>query len=249
MSYWIKLWTEVLDDPKMGQLPDHLWRRAIEMFLFAGKMQDDGRLPPLNDMAWTLRCSTDELVTDLLDLLDCDHGILSQDEEGWFMVRKFADRQAPVSNAERQQRHRVASQKSNELVTICDNPVTKNVTHTEQNRTDPETDPEQNRADTETDNRQQTDAAVVAAVSLLAEAGIDGIPDEERDGWKHPELAYALIQHGMADATLKNWRGWVRDQMRKGKGPPARAAPPGNGDSPADRRRYVEGKYAAFIEH
>ena len=113
-------------------------------------------------------------------------------------------------------------------------------------------------SDADTDADATTDAdptttadrlAVAAAVSLLAEAGIDGIPDDERDAWKHPELAYALIQHGMADARLKNWRGWVRDQMRKGKGPPARAAPPGNGDSPADRRRYVEGKYAAFIEH
>jgi hypothetical protein len=29
---WIKLYLEILDDPKMGKLPDWCWRRAIELF-------------------------------------------------------------------------------------------------------------------------------------------------------------------------------------------------------------------------
>ena len=31
--YWIKLYHEVLDDPKMALLPDRLWRRTIELFI------------------------------------------------------------------------------------------------------------------------------------------------------------------------------------------------------------------------
>ena len=39
-KYWIKLYHEVLDDPKMARLPDRLYRRCIEVFLLAGKSGD-----------------------------------------------------------------------------------------------------------------------------------------------------------------------------------------------------------------
>ena len=28
-NYWMKLWFDILRDPKMGMLPDRLWRRVI----------------------------------------------------------------------------------------------------------------------------------------------------------------------------------------------------------------------------
>ena len=54
-KYWIKLYHEILDDPKMGRLPDALFRRAIEFFLIAGERGREGDLPPLADIAWRLR--------------------------------------------------------------------------------------------------------------------------------------------------------------------------------------------------
>lgn len=51
-KYWIKLYHEILHDPKMGRLPDNLWRRCIELFLLAGELgaevdeDDKGHLPP-----------------------------------------------------------------------------------------------------------------------------------------------------------------------------------------------------------
>jgi hypothetical protein len=42
---------EILDDPKMGCLPNHLWRRAVELFLLAGREGNDGALPPIEEMA------------------------------------------------------------------------------------------------------------------------------------------------------------------------------------------------------
>jgi hypothetical protein len=47
--FWIKLYLEILDDPKMGRLPDHLWRRAVELFLLAGRAGNDGALPALRE--------------------------------------------------------------------------------------------------------------------------------------------------------------------------------------------------------
>jgi hypothetical protein len=52
--FWIKLYLEILDDPKMGQLPDGLWRSAIELFLLAGENGNDGLLQPVTDLAWRL---------------------------------------------------------------------------------------------------------------------------------------------------------------------------------------------------
>lgn len=65
MTHWIKLYTEVLTDPKMGMLPEHLRLRSIELFLFAGQARQAGVLPPVKYMAWTLRCTEAELVDDL----------------------------------------------------------------------------------------------------------------------------------------------------------------------------------------
>ena len=60
--FWIKLYLEILDDPKMGLLPDWLWRRAIELFLLAGENGNDGLLQPVTDLAWRLRVSTEKAI-------------------------------------------------------------------------------------------------------------------------------------------------------------------------------------------
>ena len=62
---WVKLYIEILDDPKMGLLPDWLWRRAIELFLLAGENGNDGLLQPVTDLAWRLRVSTEKLTESL----------------------------------------------------------------------------------------------------------------------------------------------------------------------------------------
>jgi hypothetical protein len=59
-SHWIKLYIEVLDDVKMGTMPDSLWRSTIELFLAAGEAYEDGRLPKLERLAWRLRWSMEK---------------------------------------------------------------------------------------------------------------------------------------------------------------------------------------------
>jgi hypothetical protein len=128
-KYWIKLYHEVLDDPKMARLPDRLYRRCIEVFLLAGKAGDDGSLPSLDDMAWHLRLDQAELSQDLEALSAL--GIVTQDERGWF-VTNFAKRQDAAPGAERAARYRktkrqaqyhgneVRNEQRNESVTKCD---------------------------------------------------------------------------------------------------------------------------------
>jgi len=129
---WIKLYVETLDDPKMGRLNDRLWRRSIEVFMLAGKTGAGGFLPPIEDMAWILRTTPEELAAELEELARVN--IVNQTEDGW-CVTHFAVRQDADSNAERQRRYRERQQhdryegneevtekeviESNETVTEC----------------------------------------------------------------------------------------------------------------------------------
>jgi hypothetical protein len=102
--YWIKLWVELISDPKMGRLSDHLWRRAIETFLLAGEHNNDGLLPNLMDMAYYLHTDEDKLEVDLDELLQA--GLLEVAPGGLFKVKNFAKRQDARTNTERVQMYR-----------------------------------------------------------------------------------------------------------------------------------------------
>jgi hypothetical protein len=137
-TYWIKLYHEILHDPKMGRLPDRLWRRVIEIFLMAGEMSAAGWLPSVEDMAWTLRTNEAELLQDL-EALALPGIEITQLVDGRWLVPKFAARQGPVDGAERVQRYRERKRKEeyygNEPATAekqeCNDAVTKRYTDTD----------------------------------------------------------------------------------------------------------------------
>lgn len=109
---WIKLYTEILSDPKMGRLNNFLWRRAVELFLLAGINGKGGELQPVEEMAWLLHADDEsELVRSLMSLAEI--GVVRQMPEGNWMVVNFAKRQAAMSDAERQRKHRAGDNSSN----------------------------------------------------------------------------------------------------------------------------------------
>lgn len=98
-KYWIKLYHEILQDPKMGRLPDNVWRRAIEIFLLAGEMDENGKLPKTEEMAWLLRQPNIEIFEAELSHLE-SLNIITRTPEGW-LVTKFAERQEATSVTDR----------------------------------------------------------------------------------------------------------------------------------------------------
>jgi len=110
-KYWIKLYHEILDDPKMGRLPDALFRRAIELFLIAGEVDREGGLPALADMAWRLREDEIDLLAQMEDLEALS--ILSRDAQSGWRVTHFAKRQAPSPAIERMRRSRESARVEN----------------------------------------------------------------------------------------------------------------------------------------
>ena len=99
---WIKLYLEILNDPKMGCMPDWLWRRAIELFLLAGENGDDGLLQPVKDLVWKLRTSEEKLTASLQALSEV--GVVHETPQGW-VVTNFKERQYSDSY-ERTKRYR-----------------------------------------------------------------------------------------------------------------------------------------------
>jgi len=136
-DYWIKLYHDILDDPKMATMSDNLWRRVIELFLLAGKLYKDGELPDTKQIAWCLRQKENELETELKQIVTT--GIIEKTEIGWF-IPKFKTRQDPMSGAERTSnfRKKQQSQQYNGNVTE----LKRNVTQITDNRSD-------NRSDTD----------------------------------------------------------------------------------------------------
>lgn len=102
-DYWIKFYTEIIDDPKMATLPDRLWRRFYELCLLAGKQNKDGFIPETKKIAWLLRMSESELSKDMEQLSDLD--LIVEVEAGW-IVKNFSKRQEKMSDAERSQKYR-----------------------------------------------------------------------------------------------------------------------------------------------
>jgi len=125
MKYWIKLYTEILDDRKMGMLSDRLYRRTVEMLALAGEMDEEGLLPVPSDMAWRLRLNDEELETDLVELARV--GILDQRDGQWW-VTHFSERQAPSPVAKRVAEYRKRKRSDNGVVTDSNDDVTKSYT-------------------------------------------------------------------------------------------------------------------------
>jgi DNA replication protein DnaD len=116
-NYWMKLWFDILRDPKMGMLPDRLWRRVIELFLIAGQYGEDGLLPDVSTMAWQLNKSVPAILSDLQRIANT--GIVSEDEDGRWLVTNFKKRNEPVDGMKRIKdfRMRERYENSNENVT------------------------------------------------------------------------------------------------------------------------------------
>jgi len=97
---WIKLPTKILDNYKIGRLPDRLWRRYIEMHLAAGKNGTDGTLPELDVLGWILRFYDREALTDELAQL-AEAGLIEQSP--WWHLPDFQNYRPPFQGENWQQ--------------------------------------------------------------------------------------------------------------------------------------------------
>lgn len=143
---WLRLYTTVLDNPKLQRLPGETFKQVVNLWCLASI--HNGTLPPVSDVAFRLRCTETqaaELLEDLIsrNVMDrTEHGIVPHDWE--------EHQYASDSSTQRVQKHRKI--KAERAVTSGET-LTKRFSNViEQNRT------EQNRYRTDTHSACVRDA-------------------------------------------------------------------------------------------
>lgn len=70
---WFRLWTDILDDPKVARLSDRDFRSFIMLMAYASELDNDGTLgKDLISIAWRLRISIDDLELSIKNLIECE---------------------------------------------------------------------------------------------------------------------------------------------------------------------------------
>lgn len=102
---WLKLFTDLLDEPNFMQLPDQAKAIYFEVYLLAGKSDAFGLVTvsekpaTVQDIAWTLRRQE----TDIQKAFETLQGAGFIDLDGGVTVRRFAKEQGPSMDEKREQ--------------------------------------------------------------------------------------------------------------------------------------------------
>ena len=182
----------MLNDPKMGTMTDHLYRRTIEIFLLAGQEGRNGLLPPLTQIAWALRTTVNDATLCLQEMAEL--GIVTKLPDGNMIVTNFAERQdTKLSDAERQQRRRDKAKTSRASLNSrhADDvtPVTQTVTQTvtQQSRTlsDGETEIVTLDKDKDKDKEEDKEEELINAATAAAreKAGRQKLTPDKSEFW------------------------------------------------------------------
>ena len=196
---WIKLYHEILSDPKMGRMSDKLFRRTIEFFLLAGKEDRGGMLPDIDDIAWSLHISPKEVQTVINSLMklniveekiDPMQQYSDNEFQKRYIVKHFAERQK--SDLTRSEINRAYYEKSK---------LKKSEIQTE-NKTEIQTDDSEN-SDYATSEIQSEIQTVDKELRIKNKNKIKEIKEKERES----EIADAIsAPSSYSDSTKKQHR-------------------------------------------
>jgi hypothetical protein len=114
---WVKMYTEMLDDTKLGRLNNALRWRFVSLILLAGECDAEGYITngsgamSTDDIAWRLRTKAYVLAKELATLENV--GLIANTSNGWKVI-KFSERQGRTQSEkremwrQRQSKHRAA---------------------------------------------------------------------------------------------------------------------------------------------
>lgn len=203
---WIKLWIEILLDPKMGRLSDRLWRRAVECFLLAGQNHQAGLLPSIQDCAYVLHVSAEEVESDFIELQRA--GLLNGSMDQWRVVN-FEERQRPRTDAERsrsyRQNHGSVTEPSQD--------------HHENRHGGEESRGEESRAE---ENRGEDKIAMMLAGEGVSQDKARELTEEHSAEHVLEKLDY--YRFGRDHGTIEN-AGWLVEALEHDYGPPREYVP------------------------
>ena len=209
---WLKLYHEILSDPKMGKMTDHLFRRTIELFLLAGQEGKDGILPDIGSIAWSLRTTEDDIQNVISELIKLDMISESQTNEKTqsdmnYLIVNFEKRQkSDKTKSEINHDYYQSQKRKSEIQKNSENDRSENKTP-EKIREDKN----QNRGD---EIREDIPAADVASSQLAT-------PKKQKFGnFKHVLLAdeeYKKLSNEFpdVDARIQNLDDYLENNRKK----------------------------------
>ena len=100
-GYWLKLYTEILDDPKYFKLSDHAKLGMFELMIIAKKYESAGKLPSLDYICFHSRRDAVWWEPVLSELENINFIMTPENQSDQLIIRRFAERQAPVEGRER----------------------------------------------------------------------------------------------------------------------------------------------------
>lgn len=108
---WLRLYSELLNDPKVQNLPDSMFKAYINTLCIAGMAKPRGTIPPLEDYAFLLHVGKKqaEKIRNFLKISE----LLEENSDGFF-IHNWDERQFESDNVTiRTQRHREKKKRSN----------------------------------------------------------------------------------------------------------------------------------------
>jgi hypothetical protein len=108
-GYWLKLYTEILDDPKYYRLSDNAKLGMYELMLVAKKVGQDGHLPEVDDIEFYTRRPADWWLPVIEELKQIEFIVANDTGD---KIRKFEERQRALTNNEKQKYHRAELHKN-----------------------------------------------------------------------------------------------------------------------------------------
>lgn len=118
MRTWVKLYTEILRDPKLAAMPDHRFRVCINLIALAGQLDKDGLLGTTDEIAFHLRLDPADASAELEELASvrvtvCKKGVWSL--KNWNERNGKVASDKPESRRERVQKWRENKAKADEV--------------------------------------------------------------------------------------------------------------------------------------
>lgn len=235
-KYWLKLYYEMLDDPKIGRLSPAMKWRFVECLLVAGENDEDGLLPEVGEMAWRVREDGERYETELNELAKA--GLLSK-VDGRYLVTNYSTRQAAASGAERVAKYR-ERQKKQEYY----EPETEQKRESNEDVTKGYTDKDIDKDKNRTEDSDSNGDGDLSAVYIAYGNEIGGITPLISD-----KIADALDEFGMEPvirainlAAQKNARHWnyIEGIFKRWRVNGFQEKSNGNGTAPAVAARLID---------
>lgn len=201
-GYWLKLYTEILDDPKYYRLSDNAKLGMYELMLVAKKVGFEGDLPSIADIEFYTRRQASWWVPVIDELKAIEFIVVNENGD---KIRKFEERQAAVTVTEKQRYYRESLHKK-EFSSY--EPVTdalRNVTESKSKSTDVEVEKE---IDVDADS-----GSGLVSTFLELYPGLKPRSDQESPSW---DLAYSRMQQaGVTPAIMRRAARELADKAMK----------------------------------